>query len=114
MLYNLFCYHGIPLLYLYLNLSLLRFQIVALGTELGNGWAELNDPQEQRARFEKQMKLREAGDNEAQQMDESFVEALEYGMPPAAGFGISERFFAVLAGKPVREATLFPLMKKEE
>lgn len=91
----------------------LRFQVVALGTELGNGWAELNDPREQRARFEQQMKLREAGDKEAQQMDESFVEALEYGMPPAAGFGISERLFAVLAGKPVREAILFPLMKEE-
>lgn len=92
----------------------LRFQIVAMGTELGNGWAELNDPLEQKIRFEKQMRLREAGDAEAQQMDESFIEALEYGMPPAAGFGISERFFAVLAGKPIREATLFPLMKKEE
>lgn len=91
----------------------LRFQVLALGSELGNGWAELNDPLEQRARFEEQMKLREAGDSEAQRLDEDFLESLEYGMPPAAGFGMSERFFAVLTGKPARETTLFPLMKEE-
>lgn len=91
-----------------------RFQVLAGGTELGKGFSELNDPLDQRARFEEQMKLREAGDKEAQMLDEDFLEALEYGMPPAAGFGMSERFFAVLADKPVRETTLFPLMKEEQ
>ncbi len=88
-----------------------RIQVVACGSELGNGWSELNDPGDQRARFEEQAKLRAAGDDEAQMMDEDFVEALEYGMPPAAGFGISERLFAILMDKPVRECVFFPLMK---
>lgn len=91
-----------------------RFQIVALGTELGKGFSELNDPRDQRARFEEQMKLREGGDEEAQMIDEEFIEALEYGMPPAAGFGMSERFFAVLMGRPIRETVIFPLMKKDK
>ncbi|MEK7174546.1 MAG: amino acid--tRNA ligase-related protein, partial [Patescibacteria group bacterium] len=89
-----------------------RLQIVAAGTELGKGFSELNDPVDQRARFEEQMRLRAAGDKEAQQLDEDYVEALEYGMPPAAGFGISERLFAVLMDKPVRETVFFPLMRK--
>lgn len=88
-----------------------RAQVIAAGTELGNGWSELNDPVDQRARFEEQMKLREAGDMEAQQLDEEFLTALEYGMPPAAGFGLSERLFAVLMDKPVRECVIFPLMR---
>ncbi|MDO8556929.1 MAG: lysine--tRNA ligase [Candidatus Jorgensenbacteria bacterium] len=91
-----------------------RFQVVACGTELGKGFSELNDPIDQRKRFEEQMKLRAAGDKEAQRLDEDFLEALEYGMPPAAGFGMSERLFAVLLDKPVRETVLFPLMKKEK
>lgn len=90
-----------------------RFQIMAGGTELGKGFSELNDPADQRARFEEQMKLREAGDGEAQRIDEDFLEALEYGMPPASGFGVSERLFAVLMDKPVRETVIFPLMRKE-
>jgi len=90
-----------------------RFQILALGTELGKGFSELNDPRDQRARFEDQMKLREEGDVEAQMIDEEFIEALEYGMPPAAGFGMSERLFAVLMGRPIRETVIFPLMKKK-
>ncbi len=94
--------------------KVLRFQVLAAGTELGNGWSELNDPLDQRVRFEEQMKLREAGDKEAQMMDEDFVEALEYGMPPAVGFGMSERVFAVLMDKSIRETTIFPLMKKEK
>jgi lysyl-tRNA synthetase class 2 len=88
-----------------------RFQIVACGTELGKGFSELNDPLDQRARFEEQMKLREAGDKEAQHLDEDFLEAMEYGMPPAAGFGMSERFFAILMDRPVRETVFFPLMR---
>lgn len=91
-----------------------RFQILALGTELGKGFSELNDPDDQRARFEEQAQLREAGDEEAQMMDEDFVEALEYGLPPAAGFGLSERLFAVLMDKSVRETTLFPLVRPKD
>lgn len=90
-----------------------RMQILAMGSELGKGFSELNDPIDQRERFEEQMKLREAGDEEAQMMDTDFVEALEYGMPPAAGFGVSERLFAMLIDKPVREMVFFPTMKPE-
>jgi lysyl-tRNA synthetase class 2 len=90
-----------------------RLQIVACGTELGNGFSELNDPLDQRARFEEQMNLREAGDKEAQPMDEEYLKAMEYGMPPAAGFGLSERVFAVLMGKPIRETVFFPLMREK-
>lgn len=89
-----------------------RLQILACGTELGKGFGELNDPLDQRERFAEQMRMREAGDKEAQMIDESYVEAMEYGMPPAAGFGISERLFAVLCDKPVRETVIFPPMKE--
>ena len=88
-----------------------RVQVVACGTELGKGFSELNDPIDQRERFEEQMKLREQGDKEAQRLDEDFLVALEYGMPPTAGFGVSERLFAVLMDKPVRETVFFPAMK---
>ncbi len=91
-----------------------RFQVVACGTELGKGFSELNDPLDQRKRFEEQMALRAAGDTEAQQLDEDFLEALEYGMPPTAGFGLSERLFAVFVGKPVRELVFFPPMKSKK
>ena len=88
-----------------------RMQILACGSELGKGFGELNDPIDQRLRFEEQMKLREAGDNEAQMFDMDYVEAMEYGMPPCAGFGISERLFAVLMDKSIRECVIFPPMK---
>ncbi len=88
-----------------------RLQIVAYGTELGKGFGELNDPLDQRSRFEDQMKLRDAGDSEAQMLDEDYLEAMEYGMPPAAGFGLSERLFAVLADRSIRETVIFPPMK---
>ena len=91
-----------------------RFQVVAGGTELGKGFSELNDPQDQLDRFNEQTKLREKGDREAQRLDEDYVEALEYGMPPTAGFGMSERFFAFLMDKPVRETVFFPLMRPKE
>lgn len=91
-----------------------RFQVMAGGTELGKGFSELNDPLDQRQRFEEQTKLREAGDKEAQRIDEDYIEALEYGMPPTAGFGMSERFFAFLTDKPVRETVFFPLMRPKE
>lgn len=91
-----------------------RFQIVAGGSELGKGFSELNDPLDQKARFEEQTKLREAGDKEAQRMDTDFVEALEYGMPPTAGFGMSERLFSFLMNRPVRETVFFPLMRPKD
>ncbi|MGD1003198.1 MAG: lysine--tRNA ligase [Minisyncoccia bacterium] len=91
-----------------------RFQIVACGTELGKGFSELNDPDDQRTRFEEQMKLRAAGDAEAQYLDEDFLEALQYGMPPAGGFGVSERLFSILMDMPVRETVFFPLMREKK
>jgi lysyl-tRNA synthetase class 2 len=88
-----------------------RVQIAACGTELSNGFSELNDPLDQRERFEEQARRRAAGDKEAMITDEEFLTALEYGMPPTAGFGMSERVFAVLMDKPVRETVFFPLMR---
>jgi lysyl-tRNA synthetase, class II len=88
-----------------------RFQVMVAGSEMGKGFSELNDPLDQQARFEEQSKLREAGDVEAQRMDADFVEALEYGMPPTAGFGMSERLFSFIMDRPVRETVFFPLMK---
>ncbi len=93
--------------------KVLRFQVVAGTAELCNAFAELNDPIDQRERFEQQMKLREAGDAEAQMIDEDFVEALEYGMPPAFGFGFSERFFSFLMNRSIRETVIFPPMKEK-
>ncbi len=90
-----------------------RVQVIAWGTELGKGFSELNDPIDQRARFAEQMKLRAEGDAEAQPLDLDFVEALEYGMPPTAGFGLSERLFAVLSDLPIRETVLFPPMREK-
>ncbi len=95
------------------NARVERFQIVAYGTELGKGFSELNDPEDQRKRFEDQMRLRGAGDKEAQMMDEDYVIAMEYGMPPTAGFAYSDRLFSVLTGKPIRETVFFPLMKSK-
>ncbi|MEP7162888.1 MAG: lysine--tRNA ligase [Candidatus Moraniibacteriota bacterium] len=92
----------------------LRMQPIAAGSELGNGFSELNDPVDQRKRFEEQMKLREAGDKEAQMLDEDFLEALEYGMPPAFGFGMSERLFAILMDRSIRETVIFPPLRGKE
>lgn len=92
----------------------LRFQPIAGKSELGNGFAELNDPIDQRARFEEQMKLRDAGDKEGMMLDEDFIQALEYGMPPACGFGMSERLFAILMNRSIRETVIFPPMKDKE
>src|SRR3989344_4993225 len=88
-----------------------RIQIIIAGSEVGKGYNELNDPQDQRARFEEQKKLREAGDEEAQRLDLNYVRAMEYGMPPAFGFGVSERLFAFLENKPAHETQLFPLLR---
>jgi lysyl-tRNA synthetase class 2 len=91
-----------------------RYQVLIAGSEQGNGYSELNDPQDQAERFTKQAKMREEGDIEAQMDDQEFVEALEYGMPPTTGFGVSERLFAFMADKPVRECVMFPLLKPEK
>ena len=88
-----------------------RFQIILAGSEVGNGYSELNDPINQAERFETQRKLIEEGDKEAMMPDDEFVEMLEYGMPPTCGFGFGEMLFAFLADKPIRETQLFPLMK---
>ena len=88
-----------------------RFQVIIAGSELGNGYSELNDPVDQEERFNEQMKMREAGDEEAQRKDEDFLEALQYGMPPTCGFGMSERVFSFLINKTARESQIFPLMK---
>jgi len=89
----------------------LRFQVVMGGSEMGNGYSELNDPVDQAERFKEQQKMRDRGDEEAQMFDLDFVEALEYGMPPTCGFGLSERLFSFLMNKPARECQIFPLMK---
>ena len=82
------------------------------GAEFNNCFAELNDPQEQRERFEVQAKLLAAGDNEAMMPDWEFVEMLEFGMPPTFGAAtLGERFFAYLVDKPIRETQYFPLMR---
>ncbi|MEK6859064.1 MAG: lysine--tRNA ligase [Nanoarchaeota archaeon] len=91
-----------------------QFQIILAGTEMGNGYSELNDPFDQEARFQEQRKMKEAGDSEAQEHDESFVEALKYGMPPTCGFGVSERLFSLFENKPIRECVLFPLMRPSQ
>jgi len=90
-----------------------QFQVIIAGTELGNGYSELNDPIDQENRFKEQRKLKEAGDSEAQEHDEGFIEALKYGMPPTCGFGVSERFFSYLMDKPIRETVIFPLVKNK-
>ena len=89
----------------------LRVQLILAGAEMTNGFAELNDPVDQRARFEEQKKLIEKGDTEAMMPDLEFVEMLEHAMPPAFGFGTGDRLFATLIGKPLRETQMFPLMK---
>ena len=86
-----------------------QFQVIIAGTELGNGYSELNDPLDQEERFKEQAKGK--GNIESMEHDESFIEALKYGMPPTCGFGFSERFFSYLVDKPIRECVIFPLMR---
>ncbi len=90
------------------------FQIILAGSEIGRGHAELNDPVDQADRFAEQQKLIEAGDDEAMMPDWDFVEMLEHGMPPTFGFGVGERLFSFLVDKPIREVTLFPLMRPKD
>lgn len=88
-----------------------RFQPVIMGSELGNGFSELNDPIEQYQRFIEQQRMREAGDDEAMMLDIDFVEMLEYGMPPACGWGYSERVFWIFEGVTAREGVPFPQLR---
>lgn len=88
-----------------------RFHIIIAGSELGNGYSELNDPMDQKERFDEQQKAREKGDQEAQMMDLDFVEMLSYGMPPTSGFGLSERLFWFMEDVSAREGTLFPPLR---
>ncbi len=92
-----------------------RFEIYAAGMEIGNAYTELNDPQEQRRRFEMQLEMRERGDEEAHQMDEDYVRALSYGMPPTGGEGIGiDRLTMILTGsRSIRDVILFPLLRPE-
>jgi len=88
-----------------------RFHIIIAGSELGNGYSELNDPMDQKERFDEQEKARKKGDEEAQMMDMDFVEMLSYGMPPTSGFGLSERVFWFMEDVSAREGTLFPPLR---
>jgi lysyl-tRNA synthetase class 2 len=90
-----------------------RFHPIIAGSEMGNGYSELNDPIDQLERFLEQEKLRSEGDVEAQMLDIDFVEMLEYGMPPACGWGNSERFFWAFEGVSAREGVPFPQLRKE-
>ena len=90
-----------------------QFNLVFGGSEMCKAFSELNDPIDQLNRFMEQQKMRDAGDDEAQMLDIDFVEALEYGMPPACGLGYSERIFWSLEGVTAREGTPFPHLKRE-
>ena len=92
-----------------------RFQLVVGGAEIVNAFSELNDPIDQKERFKVQVKLKKEGDADAHTMDEDFVTALEYGMPPTAGWGMGiERLLMILTdAESVREAVLFPFVKNK-
>lgn len=94
-------------------LAVERFQPVIAGTELGNGYSELNDPIDQLNRFTEQQAMRDAGDDEAMMLDIDFVEMLEYGMAPTCGWGYSERVFWTFEGVTAREGVPFPHLKHE-
>ncbi len=93
-----------------------RFEIFAGQMEIANGFSELNDPEDQRQRFESQLKERERGDEEAHQMDENYINALSYGMPPAGGVGLGVDRLAMLLtdSHTIRDVILFPLLRPEK
>ena len=93
-----------------------RFELYVAGMEIANGFSELNDPLEQRKRFEEQLRNRESGDDEAQMIDNNFLQALEYGMAPAAGEGIGiDRLVMLYSGaSSIKEVILFPLLRPKE
>ncbi len=93
-----------------------RFEVYMAGAELGNAFSEINDPQDQRERFAEQGALRAGGDTEAHPMDEDFLRALEYGMPPTGGYGGGvDRLAIILTDAPsIRDVILFPLLKPEK
>lgn len=90
-----------------------QFNLILGGTEACKAYSELNDPTDQLNRFLEQQSMRDAGDDEAQMLDIDFVEMLEYGMPPACGFGYSERLFWMLEGVTAREGVIFPQLRRE-